>query len=81
MAAIVRTTVTTRVQVNGLVDSAAAHGEYCVTGLVRPFVNLKPFSAELEHFWHKRHAIELAVGVEGLEDFLSTQDFHPVAYA
>src|SRR5690348_1207313 len=77
----VRGTVATRVQMNCLADAAPANREDRVAGLVRPLVDLKPFTAESEHLRHERHAFELTGSVERRKDFFLATDLDPVSDA
>jgi hypothetical protein len=64
---------------NRTVHSAPTHRKNRVASFVRPFIDLKPLTAECEHLGHERHAIDTSVTVEGTQDFVFAAYLHPIA--
>ena len=59
-----------------LASFAVSRSSERVTCLVSGLVNSKSLTAELQHFWHKRQAIETPIFVECGENLRFVSDFH-----
>ncbi|HTQ62619.1 MAG TPA: hypothetical protein VMI32_20505 [Candidatus Solibacter sp.] len=81
LAATVRASITSGVEVNGPADPATPHGENGIAGLVSPLVNLKSLPAEGKHFGHKWHSVEAPLRIQSLEDFFLALDFDPITHS
>ena len=79
LAPAVRRSITTGIKMDRLVEPPPANRENSIAGLVRSFVNLEPLTAEREHLWHERHAIEPSLDVERSENLFLASNFHQVA--
>ena len=64
MATPMTETTATRVQMNGVSDSAPINGICRIASLVRALMNLKTLASELKHLGHEGHATELCIAIE-----------------
>src|SRR5579862_3756027 len=78
LASSVCRAITTRVEMDGLTDSASTNRKHGIASLVGPLVDLELFAAELEHFCHERHAVKLSFSVQCCKDFFLAPNFDPV---
>ena len=75
LTSVMGASVATGLEMHSLVDPTAADlWTGIIARLMSTLVNTELLAAELEHFWHKRHAVEASVPVERGKDLLFAAD-------
>jgi hypothetical protein len=58
---------------HGVVHSVHATVRYRVAGLCRDFVDQKSFATKLQHLWHERKRLQLAMFIQRCKYLLAAQ--------
>src|SRR5579859_3703092 len=72
-------TIATSFQMNGMIHAASAYRKNGVAGFMRALIDGEFLAAEGQHLRHERHAVQLAVFIQGAQNFFFGAHFYPVA--